>query len=133
MNHPILLNAENRPWEYIEGEEGRTDVIRWKTLLGAADSATAGITFGICEVPPGALLDAHHHDQPEAYYVLKGTTRVLVGDIRENLVPSSVLYIPPDMVHGIRNIGAETVQLMWLFPVDRWQEVNYNMKPEIKV
>jgi oxalate decarboxylase/phosphoglucose isomerase-like protein (cupin superfamily) len=36
-----------------------------------------------------------------------------------------VVYLPPDHVHGIRNIGAETLSLMWVFPTDSWGEVEY--------
>ncbi len=140
-NHPLPLKIQEDEvdWEYIEGEEGRNNVIRWKTFLGgsSADSTTAtsptqAITMGICEVPPGARLDAHYHAEHEVYYVQDGFGEVLLGEKVIAVKPGSCIFVPRDLTHGIKNQGASTLSLLWIFPTDTWSEVEYHMQPDQK-
>ena len=57
----FIQNNSKYPWEFEEGEEGRDDVIRWKTLLSGEKTPSKGISMGTLEVPAGARLEAHHH------------------------------------------------------------------------
>ena len=126
----LAAHSDDFEWQYIDGQEGRDDVIRWKTFCGGKDSTTQGFAFGTCEVPPGALLDPHHHANTEAYYIQGGTSDILLGDRVVHVTPSSVLYTPADLTHGIRNSGTETLVLLWIFPVDKWSDVEYHMEYE---
>ena len=122
-----IRHIDNVDWQFIEGEEGRSDAIRWKTLTGATDATTAGITSGVCEVPPGAKLPTHSHAEHEIYYITAGRGEVLLGDEIHRVEPGSVLFIPGATVHGIRNCGSETLALTWIFAVDAWSQVEYHM------
>jgi len=136
---PRKVQENDVAWEYIKGEEGRTDVIRWKTFLGGnnvdaenTDSHTRSITMGVCEVPPGAKLDAHYHAEHEVYYVQNGSGKVLLGKKTITVEPGSCIFVPGDLTHGIKNQGEYTLTLLWIFPTDTWSEVKYHMQAELK-
>ncbi len=129
-NEALARHSDDSGWEYEEGEEGRTDVIRWKTLVSGDSTPTRGITFGVFEIPHGAGLPAHHHAPQEIYYVTEGSGILLLGDRHIDVVPGSVIYIPERMVHGIWNRGSETLTLTWIFPTDTYAEIEYTMLEE---
>ena len=44
--------------------------------------------------------------------------------------PGTVVYVPENLTHGIRNAGSQTLTLLWFFPVNRWSDVKYHMEYE---
>ena len=123
----FVKNVSDYEWDYIHGQEGRDDVLRWKTLVGNRETRTEGLTFGIFEVPPGVTLAPHYHKQHEIYYVQSGEGEVLLNEDIMTVKPGSVIFIPGDMTHALRNVGKETISLMWIFPTDKWADVKYHM------
>lgn len=122
---PLISHEDDYAWSYLTDTPGQTD-IRWRTFTGGTEANTKKVTFGTCEVPPGGRLRPHFHAEVEAYYVTAGSGEVLLDEDIVTVQPGSVLYIPGDLVHGIRNKGTETLSLLWIFPVDRWNEVTYH-------
>jgi quercetin dioxygenase-like cupin family protein len=114
------------PWEYEPGEEGRDDVIRWRTLLSGEKTPTESISMGILEIPPGVGMGAHHHSPVEVYYLTSGEGQLLCGDTVKHVRAGDAVYIPASQVHGIRNIGDQTLVLVWMFPTDTWAEIDYH-------
>ena len=98
---------------------------RWKLLVDSNRTPSNGLSLGVLEFAPGAELPAHAHTPREAYFILEGEGMLLLGDKTKKVRPGTVVYLPPDHVHGIRNIGADTLSLMWVFPTDSWGEVEY--------
>jgi len=125
-NQTFIKNDTEYPWEYEPGEEGRDDVIRWRTLLSGDKTATERISMGTLEIPPGATLDAHHHSLLEVYYLTSGEGRLLCGDTVKQVRAGDVIYIPANQVHGIKNISDHTLVLVWMFPTDTWSEIEYH-------
>jgi mannose-6-phosphate isomerase-like protein (cupin superfamily) len=123
----IVKNAEDCEWTYFEGQEGRLDRLRWKILIGDDQSETKSLTYGIMELPEGRFLDAHFHADHEVYHVLEGVGVVLIDDEVTGIGPGSVVYIPGNATHGIRNTGKERLVMIWIFPNDKWNEVEYHM------
>ena len=126
----LVSHGEEIPWEYIPGEEGRDNVIRWKTFCGSDNGDTHSLAFGICELPPGTVLHAHHHAENEAYYIQNGVGKVYLDDKVVEVSPGSVVYVPENLTHGIRNAGDRTLTLLWFFAVNRWSDVVYHMEFE---
>lgn len=126
----MISNKEELPWQYIPGEENRDDAIRWKTFCGGDNSTTNGISFGNMEVPPGGLLHTHHHAEEEAYFVQRGSGKVYLNDRVFNIEAGSIVFIPGDASHGVKNDGKDTLELLWIFAVDKWSSVQYNMEYE---
>ena len=129
--HVALVSHDGDiPWEYIPGQEGREDVIRWKTFCGSGKGNTHSLAFGICELPPDTVLHAHHHAENEAYYIQDGTGKVFLDGKLVDVSPGSVVYVPENLTHGIRNAGERTLTLLWFFAVNRWSDVEYHMEYE---
>lgn len=126
----LATHSDEYDWEYEVGEEGRTDVIRWKTLVTGDRTPTRGISFGVLEIPPGAGLSAHHHPPQEVYHVTEGSGVLLLGDQYIDVKPGSVIYIPERTVHGIWNRGSETLKFTWIFATDTWAEIEYTRLEE---
>ena len=121
----FLAPEDGTPWEYDEpGPEGGP-VVRWRTLVSGDRTPTSGVTFGLCEVPPGAELRPHHHGPAEVYYVTAGRAEVLVDGLWTAVGPGDVVYHPGDAVHGIRNRSADPFTLVYAFPVDSFSEIRY--------
>jgi len=119
-------NESEYPWEYEPGEEGRSDVIRWRTLLSGERTPSRGISMGTLELPPGSCLEAHHHAPLEAYYITEGSGTLWLGDEPRAVRAGDVVYIPGDAVHGVRNTGGEVLKLVWMFPTRTWPEIEYH-------
>ncbi len=124
---PFISHDSQYSWEYLPGQEGREDVLRWKTLISGDVTPTEGLVMGICEVPAGVTLNLHRHLPQEIYYVTEGSGEVQVDSEIQNVEQGSVIYVPGNAVHGIRNNSSETLCLMWIFPADVWRDIEYHM------
>ncbi|MBT4522000.1 MAG: cupin domain-containing protein [Halieaceae bacterium] len=122
----LIKNAKEYPWEYEIGEEGRDDVIRWRTFLASDKTPSQGISMGVLEIPPGAVLGAHHHSPIEVYYITSGEGQCLCGDTVKPVCTGDVVYIPADEVHGIKNISDQLLVLEWVFACDSWYDIKYH-------
>lgn len=122
----MLLQAEDMDWETFPDKETSFGDIRWKIFAGGADSATEGVTFGVCEIDPGGGMKAHHHKLPEFYYILEGQGTIRLDRDVVSVKAGAVVYIPTDMVHGIENTSIDTLALIWMFPTDSWCDVKYS-------
>lgn len=120
---PLVAHLADYEWQHLPDGENQ---LRWKTLVGGPDAATKAMSFGICELPPGARLPPHHHAEDEVYYVTDGDGEVLLDDKIVKVTSGSVLFVPGNLVHGARNDSETTLTLVWMFAVDRWSDVEYH-------
>jgi len=57
--------------------------------------------------------DAHKHDHEEqAYYVVQGQARVILGDCIADMGAGSLCYAPPGVYHGVNTLGDEPVYML---------------------
>ena len=72
----------------------------------------------------------HRHKQPEIYHIVSGRGLMEIDGEKFEVEKGSVVYIPGDAEHGIRNIGEVDEDLVWLyvFPGDSFGEVVYRFK-----
>ena len=68
-------------------------------------SGGAGITLFVTRTPPGRFVELHTHPYPETFVLLEGRGRWTRGEQVAELEPNSVIVVPPDTLHGFRNIG----------------------------
>ena len=108
----------------VEAWEG---VVTWRTLLSGDRTPTSGLTIGSAEIEPGASERGarHHHADPEAYYFISGTGLVHIDGIEHPVEPGSIVFIPGDTPHFVRNTGTETIKLLFVFAVDSYDDVHY--------
>jgi quercetin dioxygenase-like cupin family protein len=96
-----------------------------RTLISAGRTPTRGISFGVYELPPGSELAPHRHRPQEVYYVIDGEAEVFLEDAWRPARRGDVVYIPADEAHGARNRGASTCTVVWTFPVDGYEAIEY--------
>jgi len=102
-------------------------IVRWRTLVSADRTPTAGLTVGVAEIEPGASEagSRHRHAAHETYYVISGTGRVHLDGVEHPIEPGSVVFVPGQTWHFVRNTGPITLRLLYTFAVDRFDEVVY--------
>ncbi len=65
-----------------------------------------GKTLKLSAVKPHAATHApHKHPEEEFFFVLEGKVEFFLDGQRKVVGPYSSLYCPPDVEHGIRNVG----------------------------
>jgi len=118
-------NETSYAWELDPWDEDREARIRVKTFVSSDRTPSLGVSMGICELPPGAVLDPHHHHPREVYYVTAGEAEIYREGKWRPMRRGDVLYFPPDSVHGARNRGAATCIWVWVFPADCYDDIEY--------
>ena len=61
----------------------------------------------IVRTPPGGFVNLHTHPYSETFVVLRGRGRWTAGDQVTEPEPDSIVVVPPETLHGFRNIGDE--------------------------
>ncbi|KAF1973562.1 RmlC-like cupin [Bimuria novae-zelandiae CBS 107.79] len=126
---PIVLSAQTiaaMPEEGFSEAATRGDVT-WKTLLSSSRTLSDTLTSGLARCAPrGGHLKCHRHTHPEVYHVVQGRGIVTVDGEEKEVGRGSVVFIPGNAEHGIRNEDDED-DLVWLyvFAVDTFEEVVY--------
>lgn len=124
-----VLHQDDLSWQsrdvYQETQLGK---VRWKTLLSGDQTATAEITMGLAELPPGEQLSLHSHPQAETYYILEGEGFVMLDGARHELTAGSVVFIPGDVVHTLGATGDRLLKMVYSFPVDSFKQVEYQYR-----
>lgn len=96
-----------------------------RTFISAGRTPTSGLSMGVFELSPGAVLDPHRHHPQEAHYVTAGEAELFLAGEWRPLRAGDIVYVPKDAVHGARNRGHETCTIVWVFPTDCYDEVEY--------
>ena len=84
-----------------------------------------GLSCGILVLPPGEELRLHYHSPQEIYIIRKGEGILLSSSNTKKVYTDSFVYIPKNFEHGLKNTGEEDLEILWIFPTDCWEEVEY--------
>ena len=99
----------SRPIVVRPGEGHRVGNVEF--LARTAD--TPRFTFGIIEIAPGRVLEAHvHADEDDAFYIVEGEMTFTFGDETAAAPPGTFVLVPPGVSHGFRNDGATPVRML---------------------
>ena len=81
---------------------------------------------GFVIIEPDGSVPLHEHEQEEVYYVLKGRGEMTVGEEVQTMQAVSVVYIPSNTPHTLRNTGTEELHMLFVYSpagmVSHWQE-----------
>ncbi|KAK5044567.1 hypothetical protein LTR84_010691 [Exophiala bonariae] len=125
---PLIIDPESMHSQEAESfdQPGRGDVT-WRTLISSPQTKTDSLTAGIATCPPKTgHLCPHRHLQAEIYHIINGHGVVEIDGAQYPVKAGSVVYIPGDARHGIRNVDP-VAELKWLyiFPTDGFGDVKY--------
>ena len=122
MKKIFVSHIEDCRWEQKTGFEN----YRWKYLVDSSKNKSHGLSCGLIEIPVGAELELHSHSVQEIYIVRSGEGLLLRrGSKEKKLLKDSIVYIPENQFHGLRNLGKIPLEVIWIFPRDCWEEISY--------
>jgi len=116
-----LASVSDQEWLSIEKYPG----VRWKFLIDSDFDGSSGLSLGFAEVDPGGYITLHYHSPAEIYVVTNGTGILNKSGEHEIIKKGDVVYIAGNAEHALKNNGKETLEFYWIFPTDRFSEVEY--------
>jgi mannose-6-phosphate isomerase-like protein (cupin superfamily) len=79
---------------------------------GAKHAPGSDISAFIVHQQPGGFVELHWHPYAETFFVIAGRGRWTAGDVVEELEADDVIVVPPETLHGFRNIGDEELHVL---------------------
>ena len=116
-----LKSVFNQEWISADKYPG----LRWKLLIDKDLNGSTGLSLGYAEMAPGGDLTLHYHSPDEIYVITNGEGILNKSGKLEKIKKGDVVYIGGNEKHALKNEGKETLQFYWIFPTDRFLEVNY--------
>ena len=116
-----LKSVSNQEWTTTNKYPG----VRWKFLIDADFTGSTGLSLGLAEIAPGGDLILHYHLPAEIYVVTNGEGTLNKSGELEEIKKGDVVYISKNAKHALKNNGKETLEFYWIFPTDRFSEVEY--------
>ena len=106
---PAIFHRDRQPTNPFPGVT--------RMLVADREDGAGAISMLIAIVEPGGAILPHTHLVEEAFTVLEGDARVLVGDeIFEVRGGGATFVAPGNVVHGLRNVGTTPVRLVGAYP-----------------
>ena len=116
-----LASVLDQEWSSTEKYPG----VRWKFLIDSDFDGSSGLSLGFAEIEPGGNLTLHYHSPAEIYVVTNGVGILNKSGELEIIKKGDVVYIAGNIEHALKNNGKETLKFYWIFPTDRFSEVEY--------
>ena len=122
----VVVDQEDRAWDAWPADRvAERGEAEWKTLISAGLTASKGLTVGVARLPHGGSLQAHRHEQHEAYYVLDGTAVVTIEGAARTVGPGVAVFVPGNALHSVEATGDSGVRFAYVFAADSFADVEY--------
>jgi quercetin dioxygenase-like cupin family protein len=106
-----MLGRDYREVAAEPAGEGIT--IRW--VIGKPEGAP-NFALRVIEFAPGAVFTPHQHPFEHEIFVLEGEGVVEGPQGEIAMKPGTAIYVPPDEVHGYRNVGEGKLRFVCVVP-----------------
>ena len=116
-----LERVSNQEWTSTDKYPG----VRWKFLIDKDFNGSTGLSLGYAEIAPGGNLTLHYHSPDEIYVITNGEGILNKSGDLEKIKKGDVVYIGKNEKHALKNNGKKTLEFYWIFPTDRFSEVEY--------
>ena len=116
-----LEKVSNQEWTSTDKYPG----VRWKFLIDKDFNGSTGLSLGYAEIAPGGDLTLHYHSPDEIYVIINGEGILNKSGKLEKIKKGDVVYIGRNEKHALKNDGKKTLEFYWIFPTDRFSEVEY--------
>jgi len=114
-----VADVEPERWcDPVRGEMG------FRNIFGGAATET-DFTAGVTELEVDGCLGHHRHEPAEIYYVFTGEGAVTIDDEEHAVSAGSVVHIPGNSEHAIRNTGNGPLRLSYAFAVGSFDQIEY--------
>jgi mannose-6-phosphate isomerase-like protein (cupin superfamily) len=123
----VVMEGEVEPRSWSDPVRG---TFSFSTLTGGERPAP-GLSAGIAVMEPGGWIGLHRHEPAETYYVLEGRGVLTLDKQDLRLEPGSVVYIPGDREHAVRNDGEGRLRVFYVFSAARFDDVEYRFTDEV--
>ena len=97
----------------------------WTYMADSTKMKSHELSCGVLVLPPGEELPLHYHSPQEIYISRQGEGLLLSSSNIKEVCKDTFIYIPKNLEHGLRNTGKEDLELLWIFPTDSWEEIEY--------
>ena len=104
--------------------------VAFQVLISRDRTPTSSLYTGLTELPVSGWLGRHRHTQAEVYHVLDGTGIVVLDGTEHTVTGGSVVFIPGDVEHGIRNTADEPLRFVYAFATDSVEDVVYRFSAD---
>lgn len=123
---PAVVDPATREWEAWPADQvAERGESRWRTLISAGLTHSAGLTLGVSRLPPGGSLPTHRHAQHEAYLVLDGVAVVTIEGAASEVVPGTAVFIPGNARHSVEATGDSEACFAYVLTADAFDDVEY--------
>ncbi|KAL4806127.1 RmlC-like cupin domain-containing protein [Aspergillus unguis] len=100
--------------------------VTWRTLLSTPNTPSTSLSAGLASCAPyTGSLALHRHTQAEIYYITSGSGVVIIEGTEHRVSAGSVVFIPGDAEHGVRNEESEALEWFYVFPTGAFGDVIY--------
>ena len=117
-----LASVSDQEWSTTEKYPG----VRWKFLIDSDFDGSSGLSLGFAEIAawwkfnPSLSLTCRNICYYQWYMGILNKS----GEL-ETIKKGDVVYIAGNIEHALKNNGKETLEFYWIFPTDRFSEVEY--------
>jgi mannose-6-phosphate isomerase-like protein (cupin superfamily) len=121
---PMIIATAQAPQDgWDDPAKGK---LSWHTLFSGGMTTTHALTCGVAMLQPGEFLLPHRHPPAEIYFVLAGQGIMHLDGKESPIKMDDAVFIPGNMIHGIRNEGPEMLRFLYVFPTDGFDDVTYD-------
>lgn len=116
MPSPVRSLAEIPGDVRLRRDDGRVDTdVCWLATEETCGACHHVMGRTLC-MPGGGRLSHKHPHAEEIFYILRGRLVTTIGDETFCMGPNDVCYVPPDTLHGMRNVSAtEPCEVIFVF------------------
>jgi len=73
------------------------------------------IDWGVMELEPGVVFDAHYHEEvEETFFILEGTGVFIINGKDVKVEAGNALRLEPKESHGIKNTGDSKLKMVFI-------------------
>lgn len=87
--------------------------IRW---VISKDDGAKNFFMRVFEIEPGGCTPFHHHPWEHEMFVFEGEGCVIKEGKEHPITEGSVLFVPPDEEHQVKNTAHKTLKIVCLIP-----------------
>jgi quercetin dioxygenase-like cupin family protein len=103
--------------------------ISFHTLISSGDTPSNGLVAGLATVESGGNLAKHRHAPAEIYYAVEGAATVTIDGNARVVSAGAAVFIPGNSWHQIDNAFDRPFRFLYVFPADRFEDVEYVFAP----